>query len=140
MQYGEYIDLSELLTCDFQYRYSGLDDSQMLEIVDGKLLLAPKCKSRHLSMLQLWLKAWHIYEDTVLSFFPHRYQEPLHYWCHITYLDEHFIWAAELSYDAQFHHKCTLQGLPFSAFGQQLYVTILDAMAAKVSAHGCFRC
>ena len=72
VQCGEYIDLSDLLACDFQYKYSRLDESLTLEIVDGKLLLPPKCKSRHLSMLQIWLKAWHIYEDTVLSFFPNR--------------------------------------------------------------------
>ena len=53
VQHGEYIDLSELLVYDFQYRYSGLDDSQALEIIDGKLSLAPKYKSRHLSTLQL---------------------------------------------------------------------------------------
>ena len=70
VQHGEYIDLSELLMCDFQYRYSRLDDGQMLKIVDGKLSLALKPKSRHLSMLQIWSKVWHIYEDTVLSFFP----------------------------------------------------------------------
>ena len=64
VQHGEYIDLSELLAYDFQYRYSRLDDSQALEIVDGKLSLAPKCKARHLSTLQLWLWAWHLYEDT----------------------------------------------------------------------------
>ena len=56
VQCSEYINLSELLVCDFQYKYSRLDDSQSLEIVDGKLSLAPKCKSRHLSILQLWLK------------------------------------------------------------------------------------
>ena len=72
VQHGEYIDLSELLACNFQYKYSWLDDSQMPEIVDGKLTLAPKCKSRHLSTLQISLKAWHIYEDTVLSFCPKR--------------------------------------------------------------------
>ena len=70
VQHSEYIYLSELLVCNFQYKYSRLDDSQALEIVDSKLLLAAKCKSRHLSTLQLWLKAWHIYEDTVLIFFP----------------------------------------------------------------------
>ena len=98
----------------------------MLEIVDGKLFLAPKCKSRHLSTPQLWLKAWHIYKDTVLSFFPNRYQELLYYHCHIADLNQHFNWAAVLTYDAQFCHKCTMQGLPFSAFNQQLYVTMLQ--------------
>ena len=137
VQCSEYIDLSELLACNFQYKYSGLDEAQTLEIVNGKLSLAPKCRSRHLSTLQLWLRAWHIYEDIVHSFFLNRYQEVSHYWCHITDLDEHFVWAAVLSYDAQF---CTIQGLPFSAFIQQLYVTILDATAAKASAHRCFRC
>ena len=140
VQCSEYINLSELLACDFQYKYSGLDDGQMLEIVDGKLLLAPKCKSRHLSLLQLWLKAWHIYKDTILSFFPNRYQELSHYQCHIMDLDQHFNWAAVLSYDAQFHHKCTMQGFPFSAFNQQLYMTMLDATATNVSACRCFRC
>ena len=119
---------------------SGLDDGQTLEIVDRKLSLAPKCKSRHLSMSQIWLKAWHIYEDTILSFFPNRYQELLHYQHHIMDVDQCFNWAAMLSYDAQFHHKCTMQGLPFSAFDQQLYMTMLDTTATKVSAHRCFRC
>ena len=88
IQRGEYVDLSELLVCDFQYQYSGLDDSQALEVVDGKLSLAPKCKARHLSNLQLWLQAWHIYEDTVLSFYPNRYMELLHYCRHISDLDQ----------------------------------------------------
>ena len=55
IQWGEYIDLSELLAYDFQYQYSGLDESQALEVIDGKLSLAPKWKARHLSNLQLWL-------------------------------------------------------------------------------------
>ena len=42
IQRGEYVDLCELLACDFQYRYSSLDDSQALKVVDGKLSLAPK--------------------------------------------------------------------------------------------------
>ena len=45
-----------------------------------------------------------------------------------------------MSYDAQFHHKCAIQGLPFSTFNQQLYVTTLNATVAKVSAHRCFQC
>ena len=102
IQRGEYVDLSELLACDFQYRYADLDDSQALEVVDGKLSLAPRQKARHLSNLQLWLHAWHIYEDTLLSFYPHRYMELSHYWRHISNLDQHFHWAAILSYDAQF--------------------------------------
>ena len=140
IQHGEYVDLSELLAYDFQYRYSSLDNSQASEIVDGKLSLALKCRSRHLSILQLWPQAWHLYKDTVLSFFPHRYLELSHYQCHILDLDQHFHWAAMLSYDAQFQHKCAVQGLPFSAFDQQPYVTTFDTTAAKVMAHRCFQC
>ena len=117
-----------------------MDDSQALEIINGKLSLAPKCKARHLFTLQLWLWPWHLYEDTVLSFYPSRYLELSHYWHHITDLDQHFHWAVVLSYDTQFQHRCNVQGLPFSAFDQQLYVTTLDAMATKVSACICFRC
>ena len=134
------MDLSELLVYDFQYRYSGLDDSQALEIVDGKLSLTPKCRARHMSTLQLWLQVWHLYEDTVLSFFPHRYLELSHYWHHISDLDKCFHWAAMLSYDAQFQHKCMVQGLPFSTFHQQLYITTLNATAAKVMACRCSWC
>ena len=139
IQHSEYINLSELLAYDFQYRYSGLA-SQALEIVDGKLSLAPKCKARHLSTLHLWLWAWHLYKDTLLSFYPHRYLELSHYQYHIADLDQHFHWAVMLSYDAQFHHKCAVQGLPFSAFNQQLYVMTLDATAAKASVYRCFQC
>ena len=140
VQHSEYIDLSELLAYDFQYKYSGLDDSQALEIVDGKLSLAPKCKARHLSTLQLWLHAWHLYKDTLLSFYPHRYLELSHYWWHIVDLDQCFHWAAVLSYNMQFWHRCAIQCLPFSAFNQQLYITTLNATAIKVLACRCFQC
>ena len=140
IQLGEYVDLSELLAYNFQYHYSGLDDSQALEVINGKLSLAPKCKVRHLSNLQLWLCAWHLYEDTVLSFFPHRYMELLHYCRHISNLDQCFHWAAVLSCDAQFQHRYAVHGLPFSVFDQQPYVTTLDAMADKTTAHRCFCC
>ena len=132
--------ISELLAYDFQHRYSGLDNSQALEIVDGKLSLASKHKARHLSTLQLWLQAWHLYKDTLLSFYPHRYLELSHYQHHITDLDQHFHWAAVLSYDAQFCHKCAVHSLPFCAFNQQLYIMTLNATAAKVSMCRCFWC
>ena len=129
VQHGEYIiNLSELLVYNFWYRYSSLDDSQALEIIDGKLSLAPKCKVRHLSTLQLWLCACHLYKDTLLIFYPHRYLELSHYQWHIADLDQHFHWAAMLNYNMQFQHKCTVQGLPFSAFNQQLYITALPSM------------
>ena len=40
----------------------------------------------------------------------------------------------------QFCHKCAVQGLPFSAFDQQLYIMTLNATATKVSACRCFQC
>ena len=64
----------------------------------------------------------------------------MHYQCHIADLDQHFHWAEVLSYSAQFQHRCAIQGLPFSAFDQQLYITMLDVMATKVSACRCFQC
>ena len=105
IQWGEYVDLPELLTYDFQYQYSSLDDSQAIEVIDGKLSLAPKHKARHLLNLQLWLHVWHLYEDTVLSFYPHRYMELSHYHRHISDLDQCFHWVAVPSYDAQFWHN-----------------------------------
>ena len=63
-----------------------------------------------------------------------------HYQHHIADLDQHFDWAAVLSYDAQFCHKCAVQGLPFSTFDQQLYIMTLDATAVEVSACRCFWC
>ena len=46
IQCGEYINPSELLAYDFQYRYSGLDDSQALEIVNSKLSPCPQTQSQ----------------------------------------------------------------------------------------------
>ena len=63
-----------------------------------------------------------------------------HYQRHISDLDQHFHWAAILSYNAQFWHRCAVHGLPFSAFDQQLYITTLDATVAKMMAHRCFHC
>ena len=102
--------------------------------------LPPSAKPGTYSTLQLWLHAWHLYKDTLLSFYPHRYLELSHYWHHIADLDWHFHWAAVLSYDAQFCHKCAIQGLPLSTFDQQLYITTLDATAAKMSTCRCSRC
>ena len=48
--------------------------------------------------------------------------------------------GSSVQLDTQFHHKCALQGLPFSVSNQQLYMTMLDAAATKVSACSCFRC
>ena len=76
----------------------------------------------------------------MLSFYPHRYMELSHYRRHISNLDQCFHWAAVLSYNAQFQHKCMLHNLPFSAFDQQLYITILDATVAKATACRCFCC
>ena len=73
-------------------------------------------------------------------FYPSRYQELLYYQHHITDLDQCFHWAVVLSYDAQFWHTCAIQGLLFSTFDQQLYITMLDTMATKVSACRCFWC
>ena len=127
IQCSEYVDLSELLVYDFQYRYSSLDDSQALEIIDGKLSLAPKCRARHLSTLQLWLWAWHAcMNDTLLSFYPYRYLELSHYWHHISDLDQHFHWAAMLSYDAQFHDIIVQSRASHSVpLISQLYITTL---------------
>ena len=58
----------------------------------------------------------------------------------ISDLDQHFHWAAILSYNAQFRHKCALHGWPLSTFDQQLYVTILDATVTKAAARRCFHC
>ena len=76
----------------------------------------------------------------MLSFYPNRYMELSHYCRNISDLDQRFHWAAVLSYDAQFCHKCALHNLPLSAFDQQLYVTILDATATKAAACRCFCC
>ena len=76
----------------------------------------------------------------MLSFYPSRYLELSHYRRHISDLDQCFHWAAVLSYDAQFWHKCTLHNLPLSAFDQQLYMTILDATVAKATACRCICC
>ena len=73
-------------------------------------------------------------------FYPHRYLELSHYQHHIADLDQHFHWAAVLSYNVQYWHECDVHHVPFSTFDQQLYITTLNAMAAKVSAHRCFWC
>ena len=75
-----------------------------------------------------------------LCFYPNRYMELSHYHRHISDLDQQFHWAAVLSYDAQFRHKCTLHNLPLSTFDQQLYVTILDATVTMAAACRCFHC
>ena len=57
---GEFIDLSELLQTDFQFKYASIDSNDAFELVhkDETMLMWPRKKCRQIDCLNMWLSAW----------------------------------------------------------------------------------
>ena len=57
---GEFIDLSELLQADFQFKYALLDSNNAFELVhkDETMIMQPRKKCMWIDCLSMWLSAW----------------------------------------------------------------------------------
>ena len=139
---GEFIDLSELLQVDFQFKYASVDSNNAFELVhkDKTVFMQPRKKGRQIDCLSTWLLAWALYKQVMVYTYPQRYSELAYYRNFIMQQDKKFIWSAVQMYDIRFHVMCTHHSCPFTTMDQVLMVTILDAAAVKTSASKCFQC
>ena len=78
---GEFIDLSELLQADFQFKYASIDSNNAFELVhkDEAMIMQPRKKWRQINCLSMWLSAWALYEQVMVYTYPQRYSELPYY-------------------------------------------------------------
>ena len=72
---GEFINLSELLQADFQFKYASIDSNDAFELVckDKTVHMLPRKKGRQINCLSMWLTAWTLYEQVMVYTYPQRY-------------------------------------------------------------------
>ena len=139
-QNGEFIDFSEVLQQDLVGKHQPINsDVQATLDSNGHLSFYQKNKTKQVDCLLTWLKAWGLYEATIMRFNPHRYNELAYYRYHISQLDKKYIWPAVMMYDIQFRMKCATYNMPLNTTDVELSCTILDATAVK-QVKRCFRC
>lgn len=106
----------------------------------------PESKSyeiRTISSFLTVLKAWTVFENLVMRFYPETYSSLAQYRTHIQGCDAKYIWRKVYMYDVQFHAKLPTappdNRFVFHSVDAGLFVTILDATAVKQQ-NGCYRC
>ena len=139
---GWFIDLSELLQADFQFKYASIDYNDAFELVqkDKTVLMQPRMKGKQIDCLSTWLSAWALYEQVMVCSYPQRYSELAFYRNVIMQQDKKFIWSIVQMYVITFCMLCGHHSCPFTTMDQALMATIFDVTAVKASACKCFRC
>ena len=137
---GEFIDLSELLQADFQFKYASVDSNDAFRLVheDETMLMQPRKKGRQIDFLSTWLLAWALYKQVMVYTYLQRYSQLAYYRNFIMQQDKKFIWSIVQMYDIRFHAMCTHHSCPFTTMDQALMATILGATVVKASTHKCF--
>ena len=139
---GEFIDLSELLQADFQFKYASIESNNAFELVykDVTILMQPRKKGKQIDCLGTWLSAWVLYEQVMVYIYPKSYPELAYYRNFIMQQDKKFIWSTVQMYNIRFWAMCTHHSCPFTTLDQVLMAIILDTTAVNTSACKCFRC
>ena len=90
---GEFIDLSELLQADFQFKYVSIDSNNAFQLVhkDETMLMQPRKKCRQIDCLCIWLSACTLYEQVIVCTYPQRYSKLAYYRNFIMQQDKNFI-------------------------------------------------
>ena len=90
---SEFIDISELLQADFQFKYASLDSPFELVHKDETGLMWPRKKYRQIDCLSMWLSAWVFHEQVMVYTYPQRYSKLAYYLNFIMQQDKKFIWS-----------------------------------------------
>ena len=139
---GHFIDLSELLQVDFQFKYASVDSNDVFKLIykDETVLMQPRKEGKQINCLSTWLSAWALYEQVMVYAYPQRYPKLAYYRNFIMQQDKKFIWPTVQMFDIRYHAMCAHHSCPFTMTDQALMATILDATAVKVSVCKCFQC
>ena len=111
---GEFIDLSELLQADFQFKYASIEAKNAFELVhnDETVIIWPIWKGKQIDSLGTWLSTLGLYEQVVVYVYPWKYSQVAYY--------RNFNWSAVQMYDITFQAMCTHHGCPFTPTDQVL--------------------
>ena len=65
---GEFIDLSELLQADFQFKYAAIDSNDAFKLVhkDETVFMWHRKKGKQIDCLSTYLSAWTLYEEVMV--------------------------------------------------------------------------
>ena len=74
---GEFIDLSELLQADFQFKYASVGANDAFELVhkDETALMQPRKKGKQIDSLGTLLSTWALYEQVMVYVNPQKFSE-----------------------------------------------------------------
>ena len=113
---GEFIDLSELLQADFQFKYASVDSNDAFELVhkDETILMQPRKKGKQIDCLSMWLTAWALYVQVMVYTYPQRYSKLAYCRNFIMQQDKQFTWSGVLMYDIRFCMMCAHHSCPFT--------------------------
>ena len=138
--WGEFIDLSELLQADFQFKYTSIDSSNAFKLVhkDDTVLMWPRKKGKQIDCLNTWLSAWALYKQVMVYAYPKRYVKLAYYRNFIMQQDKKFIWSTVQICNVRFCALCVHHNCPLTTMDQALMAIILDVTTVKASAHKCF--
>ena len=122
---GEFIDLSELLQADFQFKHASIEAKNAFELVhkDETVLMQPRKKGKQINSLGMWLSAWALYKQVMVYAYPQKYSDLAYYRNFIMQQDKKFIWSAVQMYDIRFKAMCAHHSCPFTTMDQALMAT-----------------
>ena len=105
---GEFIDLSELLQADFQFKYASIEVNDAFELVhkEETVLMWPGKKGKQINSPDTWLSTWALYEQVMVYVYPQKYSELAYDRNFIIQQDRKFIWSAVQMYDIRFWAMC----------------------------------
>ena len=71
---SEFIDLSELLQANFQFRYASVEANNAFKLVhkDETVLMQPRKKGKQIDSLGTWLSTWALYEQVMVYVYPEK--------------------------------------------------------------------
>ena len=76
---GEFMDLSEVLQADFQFKYASIEANNAFQLVckDKTVLMWPRKKGKQIDSLGMWLSKWALYEQVMVYVYPQKYSVPI---------------------------------------------------------------
>ena len=72
MIWYEFIDLSELLQANFQFKYASVEANNAFKLVhkDETVLMQPRKKVKQIDSPGTWVSAWALYEQVMVYVYP----------------------------------------------------------------------
>ena len=108
---------------------------------DGKVQFKHSKPRKRIDNFSVWLTAWNIYENAIITAEPFRYNELCTYRQQVHDCNKKYRWQSVYAYDVKFRYKMSITpDMRFDKVDPDLYVTSFDTTAVRHDAHQCLRC